>query len=129
MTNLFQHPTITNIMGKLPTIKQLIFSICGIILFVFLFLSLLSFDAADSAWSHVGSDTQINNVGGRLGAWVADILHAFFGYGSWVLVLVLAYELVRLWWTHVKLVWALRICAYALLMAPRICPLSSVGLF
>ena len=116
MTNLFQHPTITNIMGKLPTIKQLIFSICGIILFVFLFLSLLSFDAADSAWSHVGSDTQINNVGGRLGAWVADILHAFFGYGSWVLVLVLAYELVRLWWTHVKLVWALRICAYALLM-------------
>lgn len=116
MTNLFQHPTITNIMGKLPTIKQLIFSICGIILFVFLFLSLLSFDAADSAWSHVGSDTQINNVGGRLGAWVADILHAFFGYGAWVLVLVLAYELVRLWWTHVKLVWALRICAYALLM-------------
>ena len=116
MTNLFQHPTITNIMGKLPTIKQLIFSICGIILFVFLFLSLLSFDAADSAWSHVDSDTQINNVGGRLGAWVADILHAFFGYGSWVLVLVLAYELVRLWWTHVKLVWALRICAYALLM-------------
>lgn len=116
MTNLFQHPTITNIMGKLPTIKQLTFSICGIILFVFLFLSLLSFDAADSAWSHVGSDTQINNVGGRLGAWVADILHAFFGYGSWVLVLVLAYELVRLWWTHVKLVWALRICAYALLM-------------
>ena len=116
MTNLFQHPTITNIMGKLPTIKQLIFSICGIILFVFIFLSLLSFDSADSAWSHVGSDTQINNVGGRLGAWVADILHAFFGYGSWVLVLVLAYELVRLWWTHVKLVWALRICAYALLM-------------
>lgn len=116
MTNLFQHPTIANIMGKLPTIKQLIFSIFGIILFVFLFLSLLSFDASDSAWSHVGSNTQINNVGGRLGAWVADILHAFFGYGSWVLVLVLAYELVRLWWTHVKLVWALRICAYVLLM-------------
>lgn len=116
MTNLFQHPTITNIMGKLPTIKQLIFSVCGIILFVFLFLSLLSFDAADSAWSHIGSNTQIHNVGGRLGAWVADILHAFFGYGSWVLVLVLAYELVRLWWTHVKLVWALRLCAYVLLM-------------
>ncbi|OAV01577.1 Cell division protein FtsK [Moraxella catarrhalis] len=103
-------------MGKLPTIKQLIFSIFGIVLLVFLFLSLLSYDPTDSAWSHVGSHSTINNVGGPLGAWVADILHTLFGFGAWVAVLVLAYELVRLWWTHVKLFWVLRLFAYGLLI-------------
>ncbi|OOR82403.1 DNA translocase FtsK [Moraxella canis] len=116
MSNLFQNPTITRLMGKLPTIKQLIFSIFGIVLLVFLFLSLLSYDPADSAWSHVGSHSTINNVGGPLGAWVADILHTLFGFGAWVAVLVLAYELVRLWWTHVKLFWVLRLFAYGLLI-------------
>lgn len=116
MSNLFQNPTIARFMGKLPTIKQLIFSIFGIALLVFLFLSLLSYDQTDSAWSHVGSHSTINNVGGLLGAWVSDILHTLFGFGAWVAVLVLAYELVRLWWTHVKLFWVLRLFAYGLLV-------------
>ena len=116
MSNLFQNPTIARFMGKLPTIKQLIFSIFGIVLLVFLFLSLLSYDQTDSAWSHVGSHSTINNVGGLLGAWVSDILHTLFGFGAWVAVLVLAYELVRLWWTHVKLFWVLRLFAYGLLV-------------
>lgn len=116
MSNLFQNPTIARFMGKLPTIKQLIFSIFGIVLLVFLFLSLLSYDQTDSAWSHVGSHSTINNVGGLLGAWVSDILHTLFGFGAWVAVLVLAYELVRLWWSHVKLFWVLRLFAYGLLI-------------
>lgn len=102
---------------KMSLFGQLLLTVIGTVLLVFLFLALLSYDKTDSAWSHIGSNPEIANVAGRMGAWVADILHTFFGYGAWFLVLVLAYELARLWWSHAKLLWVLRVSAYALLLA------------
>ncbi|MFB6348364.1 DNA translocase FtsK 4TM domain-containing protein [Moraxella sp. ZJ142] len=116
MSNLFQSPAVAKFVESLPTIRKLIFSAFGIGLLIFLFLSLLSYNPDDSAWSHVSSNLTVSNVGGRLGAWIADILHAFFGFGAWFLVLALAYELVCQWWTHTKLIWAIRACAYGLLL-------------
>ncbi|OOR89482.1 hypothetical protein B0181_07160 [Moraxella caviae] len=93
----------------------MVFSLCGGILLGFLFISLLSYNPADPAWSHVGNETAVSNVGGRLGAWFADLLRAFFGLGAWFFVVVLAYELARLWWKRAPMAWALRVLAYAFL--------------
>ena len=78
----------------MPIIKRLFFSVFGTVVLGFLFLSLLSYNTLDPAWSHVGTEEQITNIGGRLGAWVSDILHVFFGYGAWWLVPIMVYELV-----------------------------------
>ncbi len=117
MNQLLQHESVNQFLGKLPIIKRLFFSMIGVGLLAFLFISLLSYNPADPAWSHVGSSTDISNVGGRLGAWVADILRAFFGLGAWFFVVVLAYELVHLWWTRGSVMWVLRLVAYAFLLA------------
>ena len=117
MNQLLQHESVNQFLGKLPIIKRLFFSMVGVGLLAFLFISLLSYNPADPAWSHVGSSTDISNVGGRLGAWVADILRAFFGLGAWFFVAVLAYELVHLWWTRGSVMWVLRLVAYAFLLA------------
>lgn len=117
MNQLLQHESVNQLLGKLPIIKRLFFSVLGVVFLVFLFISLLSYNPADSAWSHVGSSSNISNVGGRLGAWMADILRAFFGLGAWFFVLVFAYELVHLWWTRGSVIWVLRLVAYAFLLA------------
>ena len=117
MNQLLQHESVNQFLGKLPIIKRLFFSVIGVGLLAFLFISLLSYNPADPAWSHVGSSSDISNVGGRLGAWVADILRAFFGLGAWFFVVVLAYELVHLWWTRGSVMWVLRLVAYAFLLA------------
>lgn len=117
MNQLLQHESVNQLLGKLPIIKRLFFSVLGVVFLVFLFISLLSYNPADSAWSHVGSSSDISNVGGRLGAWMADILRAFFGMGAWFFVVVFAYELVHLWWARGSVMWVLRLLAYMFLLA------------
>lgn len=97
-------------------IKRLFFSVFGTMVLGFLFLSLLSYNTLDPAWSHVRTGEQITNVGGRLGAWLADILHVFFGYGAWWLVPIMMYEVALLWWRQSQVVWQLRVLAYGFLL-------------
>ena len=96
--------------------KRLFFSVFGTVVLGFLFLSLLSYNTLDPAWSHVGTEEQITNIGGRLGAWVSDILHVFFGYGAWWLVPIMVYELALLWWRQSQVIWQLRVLAYLFLL-------------
>lgn len=64
----------------------------------YLALALLSFDAADPGWSHaVTSSTPIHNLGGRPGAWIADLLLYLFGKSAWWLA---ALPFFRLWQSH-----------------------------
>nr|WP_245639972.1 DNA translocase FtsK [Moraxella oblonga] len=100
----------------MPTIKQLFFSVLGSVLFAFLFLSLLSYNPDDPAWSHIGGTGEITNIGGRLGAWVVDIFRVFFGFGAWWLVITIGYEILRLWWQREVLAWQLRFVAYGVLL-------------
>lgn len=100
----------------MPIIKRLFFSVFGTVVLGFLFLSLLSYNTLDPAWSHVGTEEQITNIGGRLGAWVSDILHVFFGYGAWWLVPIMVYELALLWWRQSQVIWQLRVLAYLFLL-------------
>ncbi|WP_228144864.1 DNA translocase FtsK [Moraxella equi] len=116
MKKLLQNQNIAEILSRMPAIKRLFFSVFGTVVLGFLFLSLLSYNTLDPAWSHVGGRQEITNVGGRLGAWLADILHVFFGYGAWWLVLVMMYEVALLWWRQSQVMWQLRVLAYGFLL-------------
>jgi S-DNA-T family DNA segregation ATPase FtsK/SpoIIIE len=45
---------------------------------------LLTYDRNDPSWSHSASDSAvIENAGGQVGAWLADILLYLFGFSAW----------------------------------------------
>jgi len=58
---------------------------------LYLFISLISFHVNDPGWSHSGKVVQLFNLGGRVGAWFADILLYLFGYMAYSLPFVLTY--------------------------------------
>jgi S-DNA-T family DNA segregation ATPase FtsK/SpoIIIE len=56
----------------------------------YLLASLVTFSSADPGWSHSGSVTApLHNVGGRVGAWLADVLLYLTGYVAFLLPVVL----------------------------------------
>ncbi len=58
---------------------------------IFLLLALISYHATDPGWSRTGMGAKIANVGGYVGAWVADVLLCAFGYVAYVFPLMLVY--------------------------------------
>ena len=60
-------------------------------LLLYLFASLVTYSPSDPAWSsHAGNVTEpLHNVGGPVGAWLADVLRYLFGYVAFLLPLVL----------------------------------------
>jgi S-DNA-T family DNA segregation ATPase FtsK/SpoIIIE len=46
---------------------------------IYLLMALLSFRAADPAWTHTAPGVAVTNMGGMAGAWFADIAFYFFG--------------------------------------------------
>jgi DNA segregation ATPase FtsK/SpoIIIE, S-DNA-T family len=59
-------------------------------LLLYLLASLFTFSPTDPGWSHSGSVTApLNNVGGRVGAWLADVLLYLTGYVAYLLPLML----------------------------------------
>src|SRR5579863_1160396 len=46
---------------------------------VFLFISLCTYHATDPGWSSTGLDNKVDNWGGRVGAWLADVFLSLFG--------------------------------------------------
>ena len=49
----------------------------------FLALILLTYHKTDAGWSFSGAGAPIQNKGGVVGAWVADILLYLFGVSAW----------------------------------------------
>ncbi|MBN8260702.1 MAG: DNA translocase FtsK 4TM domain-containing protein [Xanthomonadales bacterium] len=59
-------------------------------LLLFLLAALVTYAPADPGWSHSGTITApIHNAGGRVGAWIADVLLGLTGYVAFLLPLVL----------------------------------------
>ena len=57
---------------------------------LYLVASLFTYSATDPGWSHTGSIVApVNNMGGRAGAWIADVLLQLFGYMAFVLPVIL----------------------------------------
>ncbi len=57
----------------------------------FLLIALLTYSPHDSAWSSVGSNTEVANYGGVIGAWFADVVLYFFGFLAFLLPVALIY--------------------------------------
>ncbi len=99
-------------------IRQYVFvtMFCGLLVYVF--LCLLSYHPADPAWSHwaarhdgVTTGT-IKNIGGAYGAYLADVLKVFFGFGAWAILLWLAHEAYCAYHRHQSVRAPLRALAY-----------------
>ena len=59
-------------------------------LLLYLLASLVTFSPQDPGWSHSGSITApLSNVGGRVGAWLADVLLYLCGYVAFLLPVML----------------------------------------
>ena len=56
---------------------------------LFLLLILFTYDRADPGWSHAVAGRVVQNAGGRVGAWVADLLLYLFGLSAYLLVALL----------------------------------------
>lgn len=67
---------------------------------VMLILILFSYNKLDPGWSHASSVPGVANLGGRIGAWVADLLLYIFGFSAWwwcvLLVRTVWHEYLRL---------------------------------
>jgi len=62
-----------------------------VVLALYLALILFTFDKADPGWSHSSTVEHIRNSGGRLGAWLSDILLFVFGLSAWWWVVLCAF--------------------------------------
>ncbi|WP_420474120.1 DNA translocase FtsK [Noviherbaspirillum sp. ST9] len=50
---------------------------------VYLLLAFLTYTKTDPGWSQANVVPQIQNWGGRLGAWIADLMLFIFGFSAW----------------------------------------------
>jgi S-DNA-T family DNA segregation ATPase FtsK/SpoIIIE len=58
---------------------------------LFTFLALLSYHLSDPGWSQVTTAVNIENAGGRVGAYLADALYFLFGYSAYALPICLVF--------------------------------------
>lgn len=80
-------------------IKKGILTLCWLLFGLYVFVILASYSPNDPSWSHVSTDMgQITNMGGTVGAWLADILLTLVGVAAYWLVLIALYEAARIWW-------------------------------
>ena len=63
---------------------------------IYMLVALMSYDAGDPAWSHSGTNSQIQNVGGAAGAWLSDLMLYLFGFMAFLLPIMLFYNAVLL---------------------------------
>ena len=62
---------------------------------VYFFLIFLTYHKADPGWSHASQVSTVSNLGGRIGAWLSDLLFFTFGLSAWWIIL----WLVKAVWT------------------------------
>jgi DNA segregation ATPase FtsK/SpoIIIE, S-DNA-T family len=68
---------------------------------LYLAVILVSYDNQDPSWSHMASDNAIvQNAGGAVGAWIADMLLYLFGFSAWWWVVLAFYSM---WLVYLRL--------------------------
>ncbi|MGO4779434.1 DNA translocase FtsK 4TM domain-containing protein, partial [Lysobacter sp. 2RAB21] len=86
-------PTEATVSAPSPKRQRLMRDISLIIiapLLLYLLASLVTFSPSDPGWSHSGSITApLHNLGGRVGAWIADVLLYLCGYIAFLLPVML----------------------------------------
>ena len=82
---------------KVVTLKTLtgyqrlreVFSLALLVIAIYLIIALFSFDQADASFSQTALNGPVHNVGGRFGAWLADVLFSAFGVVAYLLPFIL----------------------------------------
>ena len=64
---------------------------------VALFAILFTYSKTDPAWSHANQVVTISNLGGRVGAWIADLMLYVFGASAYWWVILLLRRAIRGW--------------------------------
>jgi S-DNA-T family DNA segregation ATPase FtsK/SpoIIIE len=59
---------------------------------VYLLVSLFSYYYSDPGWSHTGPYAEVRNVGGRAGAWFADVFLYLIGYLAYLFPVMVGYS-------------------------------------
>ena len=71
---------------------------------IFITLSLFTFSPNDPSWSQLQWVAEIENSGGKVGAWIADILFFAFGFLAYLIpVIIFALAWLLLWKPNLKL--------------------------
>ncbi len=68
--------------------------ILSLALALFLLLVLITYDRADPGWSHAVAGRHIHNAGGRIGAWIADLMLYLVGLSAYLFVALVG---LRVW--------------------------------
>ena len=58
----------------------------------YLMVALMTYDSADPGWTHTGTNHMISNMGGKAGAYFADLFFFLFGYLAYLAPLMVAYS-------------------------------------
>lgn len=82
---------------KVVTLKTLtgyqrlreVFGFALLVIAIYLIIALFSFDQADASFSQTALNEPVRNVGGRFGAWLADVLFSVFGLVAYLLPFIL----------------------------------------
>ncbi|MEX1665932.1 DNA translocase FtsK [Zhongshania arctica] len=95
---------------------------------IYIFVSLLTYSGNDPGWSRTGNGDGVMNAGGPVGAWLADVFFALFGFMAYLFPSMLAFRAWRLFKSRYRpadfdsLVFSLRVIGLVLVM------ISSTGL-
>ncbi len=73
-----EKPPLTLPPGILSRARETVLFVLGAVA-IYLMLCLLTYSAQDPGWSHTGGTDRVANLGGRFGAWFADLM--FHGFG------------------------------------------------
>lgn len=57
---------------------------------VYLLMSLWTYNGNDPSWSHRGPENGVRNLGGRVGAWLSDLMYSLFGYVAFLFPIMIA---------------------------------------
>ncbi len=68
-----------------------------IVVIGYLFISLFTYSPVDPGPTHTGSTTEIVNTGGKVGAWIADLLFTLFGRMSYLFLILLCVTIWRVY--------------------------------
>ena len=58
----------------------------------YILVALYSYNSQDAAWSHSGTNSEIENFGGITGAWIADLSFYLFGFLAFLLPVMIFYN-------------------------------------
>jgi len=72
----------------IKNILQSFFSFFLLALSLYIFISLVSFSESDSGFFNINSNDEVLNLGGPLGASIADFLYTLIGFGGFLLLLL-----------------------------------------